>query len=282
MKSSARTINRLQRKKGGCLVSTNYKEQAEILKKRLFLKTEPIGIGLLKIGDKKPENFLEPLKDLGHHLSTCQGFSLSRRNKKALLMTFADMWCFEPAIGFGLTKPPVDFLEGHNRYPGTASSIEAGKEWASHMPRFPEGKYEGIFSAPLSFFGDKISPDAVIIYCDPSQLTQIMTAVNWIDGRDVYSRISGHAACVYAVVPAIQDRNFQVVVPCGGDRIRAAAQDSEIIFSFPVEKLDKLVEALEAIEITEGGLPLKSTLKEEYTLDPCYKKMGLIMGMKLD
>ncbi len=263
-------------------MSTNYKEHAEILKKHLFLKTEPLGIGLLKVGEEKPENFLEPLKDLGYHLSACQGFALSRRSKLALLMKLDDMWCFEPAVGFGLTEPPVDFLEGHNRYPGTASSIEAGKEWASHMPRFPEGKYEGVFSAPLSSFGDKISPDAVIIYCDPSQLTQIMIAVNWIDGKDVYSRISGHAACVYAVVPAIQERSFQIVVPCAGDRKRAAAQDSEIIFSFPVEKLEKLVEALETIERTDGGLPVKFTLKEEYPLEPHYKKLGLNMGMKLD
>ncbi len=263
-------------------MEVNLEEYSAKLKKHLFLKTEPLGIGLLKIGEEIPEGFLQPYKDLGYHLSTCQGFALSRRSKMSFLMTLDDMWCFEPVVGFGLTTPPEDFLEGHNRYPGTASSIEAGKQWASNMPCFPVGKYQGVLSAPLSSFGENPSPDAVIIYCDPAQLTQIMIAVNWIDGRDVYSRISGHAACVYAVVPAIQDNNFQVVVPCAGDRKRAAAQDNEIIFSLPIAKLKKLIEALETIEETDGGLPVKFTLKEEYPLEPHYKKLGLKIGMKLD
>lgn len=123
------------------------------LKKHLFLRTEPLGIGMLKVGEDKPDGFIQPLKDLGYHLSTCQGFALSRRSKMSLLMTMDDMWCFEPVVGFGLATPPEDFLEGHNRYPGTASSLEAGKQWASNMPRFDVGKYQGVLSAPLSSFG---------------------------------------------------------------------------------------------------------------------------------
>ena len=252
------------------------------LKKHLFLRTEPLGIGMLKVGEEKPDGFLQPCKDLGYHLSTCQGFALSRRSRMSLCMTMDDMWCFEPVVGYGLAEPPEDFLEGHNRYPSTASSLEAGRQWASSMPRFRTGQYQGVLSAPLSSFPKDRTPDVVIIYCDPSQLTHIMRAVNWIDGKDIYSRISAHAACVYAVIPTMLENSFQVVVPCGGDRRRAAAQDNEIIFSLPIEKLEKLVEALDAIGEADGGLPVQFTLKEEYPLEPHYRKMGLEIGMKLD
>lgn len=259
----------------------DYGQLASKLKKLLYMKTEPLGIGLVKSGEKKPEGFIEPFKDLGYHLSTCQAWSFSRRRKMALIESIEDMWCFEPVMGLGFANPPDIFLKGHNRFPDTASSLEAGKEWASNMPRFPVGEYESITSAPLSYYGENFSPDVVVLYCDPAQLTQIMVAVNWIDGKDIYTRISGHAACVYAVVPVIQNNDFQVVVPCAGDRKRAMAQDNEIIFSCPIDKLEKLIEGLENIDQHGGALPVDFSLKEEYELEESYQKMGTMVGMNL-
>jgi len=40
---------------------------------------------------------------------------------------------------------------------------------------------------------------------------------NWIDGKDVYSQLSGHAACVYVIVPALLKRDGQIAIPCKGD-----------------------------------------------------------------
>jgi len=263
-------------------MAKEYEHLSSELKRLLYLKTEPVGIGLLGKCEQKPEGFVEPRKHMGHHLSLCQAWALSRRDKIPFVMGIDDMWCFEPVLGLGLAEPPDVFLEGRNRFPDTASSLEAGKQWASNMPRFPVGKYENITSAPLAFYNGKLSPDVVVIYCDPAQLTLLMIAVNWIDGNDIYSRISGHAACVYAVVPVVLNNDFQVVVPCVGDRKRAMAQDNEIIFSCPISKLDKLVEGLNYIDATGGGLPFKFSLKEEYELEESYQRIGEIIGMNLN
>jgi uncharacterized protein (DUF169 family) len=149
------------------------------------------------------------------------------------------------------------------------------------MPRFPVGKYETISSAPLSFYSKNFPPDVVVLYCDAAQLTHLMVVVNWIDGKDIYSRISGHAACVYAVVPVVSNNDFQIVVPCAGDRKRALAQDNEIIFSCPISKLGKLVEGLNHFALSDGGLPFKISLKEEYELEESYEKIGKMIGMNL-
>jgi len=262
-------------------MTTDYGSLASEIRGLLCMKTEPLGIGLLKKGEKKPEGFTEPRKDMGKHLSLCQAWGLSRRDQIPFILNKSDMWCFEPVLGLGFVEPPELFLDGHNRFPGTASSVEAGKQWASNMPRFPVGKYESIMSAPLSFYGEDLSPDVVVLYCDPAQLTQLMMAVNWIDGNDVYSRMSGHAACVYSVVPVVTDNDFQIVVPCAGDRKRAMAQDTEIIFSFPASKLEALVEGLRHIKDAGEGMPLKVSLKEEYELEESYQEIGKLMGMDL-
>ncbi|HKM39502.1 MAG TPA: DUF169 domain-containing protein [bacterium] len=252
---------------------------AEVFQGYLRLKTKPLAVKMLKEGESEPEEAIRPLTDLGHHLSLCQAFSMSRRQGETIALFKEDHWCFEPVLCYGLAEPPQYFLEGHNRYPGTAKTLEAGSRWAHIVPKFTPHEYAGIVSAPLE--SASFQPDVIILYCDPSQLTQIMIAVNWIDGNDVISQLSGHAACVYAVVPVVQNNQFQIVVPCMGDRTRAFAQDSEMIFSLPGGKAKDLIEALEFLEDSGQGYPIKYSLGPEYPLSDSYNKIGRLMGMDL-
>ncbi len=58
-------------------------------------------------------------------------------------------------------------------------------------------------------------------------------------GENLPTALSGHAACVYGVVPAIKDDAYQVAVPCRGDHITAMAGDDEMIFTVPISKFDR-------------------------------------------
>ena len=138
------------------------------------------------------------------------------------------------SLASALKEPPEYFLQGHNRYPNSVSTLEAGSRWAHQLPRLETGKFVGILSAPWETA--EFEPDVVVMYCDPAQLTYLLIAVNWIDGNDVTCTLGGHAACVYAVIPSMKNNQFYVTVPCSGDRVRAVAQDNELIFSFPVGK----------------------------------------------
>ena len=250
------------------------------LKKYLTLETLPLGIQLLKEIEQVPEYSKRPKKDLGYHLSLCQAMAISRRNSESFSMFKEDMWCFEPVIGLGFEKAPKYFLDGNNRYPGTARTIEAGKNWAKNFPHFEYGKYHGIAFSPLKTINFK--PDMMLLYCNPAQITQIMIAVNWIDGNDVLCRVSGHAGCVYAIVPTLQNKQFQITVPCLGDRKRAMAQNYEIIFSFPTELANDLIMALENLEKSGSGLPVDFQQFPEYNLEDSYKKIGKIIGMDIN
>ena len=246
-----------------------------------FLKLNTLILAIKLLKKKEiPLDAKRPKKDFGYHLSLCQAFAISRREGRSLALLKEDMWCFEPVIGLGLAKAPPYFLQGHNRFPETARTLEAGKNWAQSLPHLEGGKYVGIAFTPLS--KTTFEPDIIILYCNPAQLTQILIAINWIDGKDINCRLSGHAGCVYSVVPVIQNNQFQVSIPCMGDRRRAMAQNDELVFSAPVKKVKELVAGLEALEKNKRGLPVKFQQMPEYKLEDSYVKIGKLIGLDID
>lgn len=246
----------------------------------LKLNTFTLAVKLLESKKNIPSLAKRPKKDFGYHLSLCQALAISRREGTSFVMLKEDMWCFEPVIGLGLAKAPQYFLEGHNRFPKTARTLEAGKNWAQSFPHFEFGKYEGIAFAPLS--KTIFEPDLIILYCNSVQLTQILRAIIWIDGNDINCRLSGHAACVYSIVPVMQNKQFKVTIPCMGDRSKALAQNDELIFSFPIEKVKDLVMGLEALIENNSGLPIKFLPMPEYDLSESYIKIGKLIGMDMN
>lgn len=241
------------------------------------MRSRLIAIRMLRQSDEVPQDAEQPLRDTGRHLSMCQLFSLVRRQGKKMVMLHKDNWCVEPVIGFGYTEVPEYFLTGANRYPESASSLEAGAKWAKNLPRFESGIYKGVLAAPWDTCD--FEPDVILMYCDPAQLTHLLISVNWIDGSDVYSQLSGHSACVYAVVPAMLKHDFCVSVPCIGDRKHGVAQDNEMIFSFPPDKAEALLDGLCTSAKTQVGFPIMYDVSPEYTLLPAYKKIGSMLGI---
>jgi uncharacterized protein (DUF169 family) len=253
-----------------------YREYGEELERRLRLKTFPLAIKMLASEKDIPEGAKRPLKDFGHHFSLCQVFQMSRREGRIMAMVKEDHWCFEPVVGYGLGEPPDYFMQGHNRYPKDVATLEAGKHYADELPRLKVGKYIGLASAPLRT--TNFEPDVVTVYCDSTQLCLLLLGREYKDGYNLKCEISGHAACVYGVIPAIKTGECQVAVPCRGDHYRAMAGDEEMIFSVPRGKLEDLMLGLRVIEKTGSKLPVGYSFLPEYPLLESYKKIGQMMG----
>ena len=253
-----------------------FQEYGEELERRLRLKTFPLALKLLEREQEIPAGAKRPLKDLGHHLSLCQAFQMSRRSGRTMAMLIEDHWCCEPVIGYGLAEAPDDFLAGHNRFPRDVATLEAGRHYAEEFPRFKAGTYVGIACAPLRTAN--FEPDLVMIYCDSSQLCLLLLGREYRDGYNLKCEISGHAACVYGVVPAVRSGECQVAVPCRGDHYRAMAGDEEMMFTVPRGKLDDLMLGLRSIEKTGSRLPMGYSFLPEYPLPESYKKIADTMG----
>jgi uncharacterized protein (DUF169 family) len=253
-----------------------YREYGEEIERRLRLKTFPLAVKLLEKEQDIPEGAKRPVKDFGYHLSLCQSYQISRREGTIMAMLKEDMWCFEPVVGYGLGEPPEYFLGGYNRFPRDVKTSEAGIHYAYEFPRLEVGKYIGVISAPLRI--SNFEPDLVMIYCDSAQLCQLLLGREYKEGFNLKCALSGHAACVYAVVPTIQSWECQVAVPCRGDRYRAMAGDDEMIFTVSKRRLEDLILGLRHIESTGFKLPKGYSLLPEYPLSEDYEKIAKMMG----
>ena len=250
------------------------------LERFLRLQTYPLAIKLLRAEAEIPADAIRPKRDQGHQYNLCQTFALSRRNGSTIAMLKEDMYCFEPVIGYGMGVPPQEFLDGENRFPGDVETREAGRRYAEQFPRLEAGEYVGVLSAPLGIAD--FLPDAVTIYCDSSQLVVLLMAREYKTGGNLPTALSGHAACVYGVIPALQSGAYQVAVPCRGDHITAMAADDEMIFTIAWQKFDEFMTGLRTIVGGENKLtrlPMIHDMRPGAVQPPIYAKMAGLMGM---
>ena len=256
---------------------TELKGYGEELEQRLRLKTFPFAVKLLKHEKEMPTGAIRPKKDLGHHLSLCQGFAMSRREGNTVAMFLEDMWCYSPVLALGIAKPPEYYLEGNTYFPTHVGNLEQAANLAKNFPRLEYGKCIGIASAPLK--KADFTPDMVIIYCDSAQLRSLLAGLKYKQGELVTSTMEPASACVQAMVPVLKSGRCQVAVPCGGDRRWALAQDDEMIFTVPGDKLSDLVFGLRHIDEAGTVFPIKFGTKIEYPLSESYFKVSGMIGM---
>jgi len=249
---------------------------AKEIRDKLGLLTYPIAIKMAKHENEIPKDAIRPFRDKGYHLDNCQAFSMSRRGQHTVAMTKEDMWCMAPFIAFGFVEPSKEWLEAKHRAL-LGINPEARQKAVQSAPRLKVGEYMGIISAPLEKCSFK--PDMFIIYCNPYQLTHLLVAKDCVDGEDISCTISGHGACIMAVIPVLQKRKCWISSPCRGDRGIAMAQTNEVIFSAPIEILEDFIKAFRYLEEHGQQIPFDLELTPERTLKDGYADIGRTMGI---
>ncbi len=254
-------------------------KMGKVLEHWLRMRGHPVAIKMLKNRAEIPEGAIIPTKDWKHKYSMCQSWARSQRRGETIVMFKEDNWCPEPVIGFGLAERVPYFLEGHHRYPDSIKELKESAEWCNNMPFLEHGFYEGVVSAPLKDCA--FAPDLILMHINGMMTSQLLIIQNWINGRDIYAQLSGHAACVYSVVPSLLKNECNIAIPCRGDRTLAGAQDDEIIFTLVPEMLPSYIEGINWLQENGWGIPLIDTYKEEHDLRPKYKILGKKVGMDM-
>lgn len=67
---------------------------------------------------------------------------------------------------------------------------------------------------------------------------------------------------------------------CRGDRNYGRTQNDEIIYSCPIEQLEKYLETFDYLQKHGWGFPLLREMKLGHTLNNNYKEIGEKIGMK--
>ena len=243
----------------------------------LVLRTYPIAIKMLKNDTETPKGAVRPKRDLKTHYAACQAFGIVRRRETTLAMFIEDHWCFEPIIGYGLVKPPDDFLEGSGSAFFVASK-EGAKKRTSEIALLPYGKYAGMALAPLH--RANFSPDLTMIYCNASQLRHMLFAYMQKNGRRVTSTLDPIWSCIHSIVPSLMKGTCEVTIPDPGDFERASAGDDEMIFTIPTGEMKEFMDGVHHYEkMGRGYRSFGSDIRGDFQQPPFYqdyfKKWGL-------
>jgi uncharacterized protein (DUF169 family) len=252
-------------------------EAGRELEQWLRIRVHPVAVKLLSDREEVPKEAIIPTRDWGYKYALCQSLARSQRNDEIIAMFKEDNWCPEPVVGLGFADRIPYFLEGHHRYPDSVRDLKAASEWCKNMPYLEYSLYKGILLAPINICN--FMPDVIVMHINGMMASQLLNVRNWIDGKDIHAQLSGHAGCVYAIVPALLKRDCQIAIPCKGDRRYANAQDDEILFSMVPEMLPDFIKGIRWLDKHGWSIPVIQDYKEEYDLKLIYRNLAEALDM---
>ncbi len=253
------------------------------LEQQLYLRNVPIALKVLYSKDEIPEGCYVPSRDMNEHPALCQAFAQVRRNKRSMAMFKEDHWCLWPLISFKegpLTEEDVNYV-------GTKLFIKDPEAGINYFKKnFPmtndEKGIPGLALAPLS--SCTFIPDAIIVYCMPPQLRQILMAAKYETAKVVESSLDTVGSCVHAIIPVLNGvKDYNVSIPDPGEYERSLADDNEMIFTMKAEKIDEILDGIRLIsKMGFGYKQLAMDMNLDYPRAEFYnvmfEKWGLLTG----
>ncbi len=253
-----------------------FNSYGEEVEKLVRLKTLPIAVKMLEKEADIPKEAIRPKRDRGHHLAQCQVFALTRRKGETIAMLKEDNWCWAPLIGYGLVPPFDEKTISPMIY--IVENMKAAQKMLKVFPRFEQGKYIGILTAPLKTATFK--PDMILIYSNTAQLRSMLMAIKYKKGNLVKSEFDPIDSCVYSIVPVIQNGEYRITLPDPGEFERAMAEEGEIILSVPAAKLEELVTGLRFFEELKLGYShLNMQMTPDFPQPPFYEELFKVWGL---
>ena len=236
--------------------------------------TFPVGVRMLASGDPIPERAKRPRRDMSVEITTCQAITMSRKYGWTVALATEDINCPLTKIAFGLEGEPAFFKEGNCCAGMYTESAEAGARTEAKTYHFPYNRYSGILMAPAAKAA--FEPQVVIVYANPAQVMRLVTGALWKRGGALESSFTGRIDCSDEIIRPIETGEFEVVLPCYGDRVFGQTEDHEMAFSFPWARVDELIEGLEGTH--KGGVryPIPSFLQYSGKFPPSYNKLDEI------
>lgn len=248
--------------------STKLTEYDERLNRYLRLNTFPVAVSFLRSWDEMPARAKRPGKDLDNRFTTCQAIAMSRRYGWVLALGREDSSCVLGAMAIGLEKRLPHYAEGNLCINLYTESLRAGRISEESVPRFAEGEYVGVVTAPLNRASG--TPDSVVIYGNGAQIMRLGQAYLWKRGGTLQSEFRGRIDCADVAIAPVIKGEPQMVVPCSGDRIFGQVQDHEIAFGFPFAMMEEILEGLKATHEAGTRYPVTNWLSYTGGFPPSY------------
>jgi uncharacterized protein (DUF169 family) len=223
-----------------------YHRIGEEIEQYIRPSTFPLAIKIIKSGTEIPSGLKRPSTHLNLKNFVCQNFKISRSYGWSIEIRNDDINCLLARSIYGWEPITEETARWMNLFSiGLyAKDAATSEKLAKYLYRFEE-EIKGMVISPLT--KTKVVPDVVLIYCLPAQVMRFVQSYLYMEGGVLEFSAAGRiGSCHEGVVKTILTNQPQIVMLGNGDRIWGGAQDSEVMFACPHEKLDTLVKGLEA------------------------------------
>jgi len=236
----------------------------------------PVAAKLLGPDEPLPEKAKRPWRDMKIQIAICQAIAMARRYGWTVAVGAEDVNCVLTKTAFGLAPLTEHFTSGHLACGMYTESLEAGARSEAATERLPYGKYRHLLVAPAA--RSDFIPDALVIYGNAAQVMRLVTGALWKRGGAITSSFTGRIDCSDEIIRTMLTNDYQVILPCYGDRVFGQTEDWEMAFSLPGSKMDELVEGLTGTH--KGGIryPIPTFLRYTPQYPEHYYELERIWG----
>lgn len=250
----------------------------EVLKEYVRPLTFPLAVKFLREAPLPPKA-RRPLDVAGYPLTLCQGIGLARRYGWVVGFTREDHACAPSLTFFGFEAMPDFMKEGGLAYPFYAGTMAAGACTEAAADVMERGGAGNIVIAPLH--KADFLPDVIVVYGNPGQAVRLIQGGNYAAGGGIEARFCGRTACASELITPYLKQKYNVTIPGAGEKVFGQTNDDELVFSFPYDKTDGLIEGL--IKTHESGIarfpvPICG-LRMKPAFPPKYRELEALFGM---
>ncbi len=246
-------------------------EYGKVFEKYLRPATYPLAIKLIKELSEIPESTKRPNKDLKIQNFLCQNFKMSRSYGWTIAITNEDCNCKIARVIYKWDTFNEELKEFSNRFSVGlyAKDIETSEKFMKNFYFLPD-EYIGLVVSPLT--RTKVEPDIVQIYCMPAQAMRLIQSYLYVEGGVLEFTSAGRVgSCHGGVIKPFLTNKPHLVMLGNGDRVWGGAEESEVMFAIPKEKLEDIIEGLEATHIAGLRYPIPKYMNYEPGFQSSFK-----------
>jgi uncharacterized protein (DUF169 family) len=176
------------------------------------------------------------------------------------------------ALGWDTDTAPA-FMADFLRIMNYARDEESARKRCDDMAKLEPGKYSGVVTSPLT--RTRVEPHIILVYGNPAQIMRLVHAAAHWTGERVPAEFGGIAgSCNEGVVRTFATAVPRVALPGNGDRVFATAHDDELIFAFPAEWAERILQGLEATSARGIRYPIPTFIDYHLPFGDLMQKFG--------
>lgn len=246
----------------------NYQEMTKKLKDTLSLRWDPVAVRMMRPGEERPLETIEPAMPLRH----CQSIIAARRGN-CLYLPPRSHACPDGSGILGLVEMSPKLKSGDlyllfKKLP----TLEIAQKMIASRPNFPAGSFTATLVAPLH--QATFEPDVVIFTLWPEQAMWLCCAQTYYSGERQLFKTSGfNSTCADLVIQPMKTGEMNISFGCYGARASSEIDDFELYLSIPAALLEPMVQSLEKL----GQKSIPEERKKVY-LPPVLDKIGSRRG----